>query len=124
MTEGPPPPPPDSGGLQFDRAETSRPPAELAPCAACKRPIGSDYYLVRSARICTSCRESLKKELAAGSGAGRLQKAAFLGLLAALVGGGLWALFIFTPHLMMGFIGVGLGYLVGTAVRKGSGGRG
>jgi hypothetical protein len=124
MTEGPSRPAPDSGDLQFDRAETSRPPAGLALCAACKRPLGNDYYLVRSARICAFCRESLNRELVGGSGAGRLLKAAFLGLLAALVGGGLWALFIYTTNIMIGFIAVGLGYLVGIAVRKGAGGRG
>jgi hypothetical protein len=51
-------------------------------------------------------------------------KAALLGLLAALVGGGLWAVFISTTGWMMAFVAIGLGYLVGIAVRKGSGGRG
>ncbi|HVR86073.1 MAG TPA: hypothetical protein VMU54_17255, partial [Planctomycetota bacterium] len=120
----PMPPPPGPGGLQFDRAETSRPSAEAAACAACKRPLGGEYYLAGSARICESCRIGLGKALAGGSGTGRILKAGMLGLLAALIGGGLWALFIYATTYMVGFIAVGLGYLVGIAVRKGSGGRG
>jgi hypothetical protein len=123
MTSDPNPPPPGSGGLQFDRAESSRPKGEAA-CAACKKALVDQFYVAGAAKICSVCREALQKVLTGGSASGRVLKAALLGLLAALVGGGLWALVIYATNYMIAFVAIGLGYLVGIAVRKGSGGRG
>jgi hypothetical protein len=124
MTEDPkPPPPPDPGGLQFDRAET--PNAEAADgCAACKAPIRESYYLAGVQRICAACSAAVQQGLASGSPTGRFIKALALGLVAALVSGAVWAFIIIQFDMIIGLLAIGVGLLVGLAVRKGSEGRG
>ena len=124
MTDDPKHPAPDAGGFEVDHARSSRTPAGDDLCSDCGRPLGGEYYLARSARICGACRIRLQKDLPPGSGRGRVLKAVLLGLVAALLGGGLWPLFISLTSPMVGFVGILLGYLVGIAVQKGSGGRG
>lgn len=124
MTDQPKPPPPaDPGGLQFDRAEA--PIAETGDgCTACRKPFGESYYLVGQQRICPACRDSVQQSLASGSKGGRLIKATILGLLAALTSGALWAFIIIQFDIVIGLVAIGLGLLIGAAVRKGSEGRG
>ncbi|MBV8878826.1 MAG: hypothetical protein JO332_02570 [Planctomycetaceae bacterium] len=125
MSDDPKPPAPEPSGLQFDRAESKDPqPAAQVACAACKSPLVDQYFVVRGAKLCPNCSGALNQHLESGSKGARLLKATLLGLLAALVGGGLWALFIVKTNSMWGFVAIGLGYLVGLAVRKGSEGRG
>jgi len=122
MTDDPKPPPPDAGGLQFDRAETSHPAGPA--CAICKSPLTAEYYLTGAAKVCGDCRGGYQQAMGSGSKGGRLLKAGLLGLLAALVGGGLWAVVTYATGWMIGLIAVAMGYLVGIAVRRGSEGRG
>lgn len=119
----PPPPPPDPSGLQFDKAESADAVPRIA-CGGCQAPLEDQYYTAGLAKFCPACRQAIVKHLDEGSKAGRVLKAALLGALAALIGGGLWALFIVTTNWMIGLVAIGLGYLVGIAVRKGSDGRG
>ena len=114
-----------SDELQFDRAEAQGPQrGPQVPCAACKRPLAGEYYLAGGAKICADCKTGLNQYVESGSKKARFLKATALGGLAALVGGILWAVFIVTTNSMWGFVAIGLGYLVGIAVRKGSEGRG
>jgi len=119
----PPPPPADPGGLQFDRAET--PNAEpVAACAGCKAPLRDSYYLAGVQRICPGCSTAVQQSLTSGSSTGRFFKAFALGLLAALVSGAVWAFIIIQFDMIIGLLAIGVGLLVGMAVRKGSEGRG
>lgn len=114
-----------SDDLQFDRSESKdAQPAPQIPCSACKRPLTGEYYLAGGVKICADCKAGFHQYLESGSKKARFLKAALLGGLAALVGGALWATFIVTTNSMWGFVAIGLGYLVGIAVRKGSEGRG
>jgi hypothetical protein len=126
MSDDPAAPPPEPPGLQFDRAETRSPgPAAAAPaCAACKQPLVDRYFLAGAVKVCAACKDGYEQHLASGSKSSRVLKAVLLGLLAALVGGGIWALVIVKTDSMWGIVAVGMGYLVGIAVRKGSEGRG
>lgn len=117
------PPPPDPGGLQFDRAEAPAPEAGDA-CTACKMPLQDSYFLAGGQRICPGCRDTVQRGLESGSKGGRLVKATLLGLLAAVVSGAVWAFIIIQFDTVLGLLAIGLGLLVGAAVRKGSEGRG
>jgi hypothetical protein len=119
----PTPPPADPGGLQFDRAESPTA-APVDVCTACQSPLRESYYLAGTQRICSNCRDSVQQSLASGSKSGRFFKAAALGLLAALVSGAVWAFIIIQFDLIIGLLAIGVGLLVGMAVRKGSEGRG
>ncbi len=115
--------PPDPAGLQFDRVESTQP--IVASCSACKGPLGDLYYVAGTAKICARCRDGVQGHLTQGSASGRLIKAALLGLLAALVGGSIWAFITYKSEgSIYGIVAIGLGYLIGHAVRMGSGGRG
>src|SRR5579862_2563956 len=119
------PPLPEPSGLQFDRAETrASQPGAPARCAGCKQPLVAQYYLAGPSKVCAACKSGWEQHLASGSKSARVLKATLLGLLAALVGGGLWAAIIIQTNYMLGIIAIGMGYLVGIAVRKGSEARG
>jgi hypothetical protein len=117
-------PPPDSGdaSLQFDRAEyTEPPPATL--CSFCKRAIDSTYFEANGHLLCPSCRESVEASMTGGSKSKRFFKAGVFGFGAAVAG----ALVYYGVSLTgynIGLIAVLVGWMVGTAVSKGSDGRG
>ena len=114
-----------SDELQFDRSESKVPqPGPQVPCAACHQPLADEYYLAGGVKVCADCKAGFSQLVEGGSKKARFLKATLLGGLAALVGGALWATFIVTTNTMWGFVAIGLGYLVGIAVRKGSEGRG
>jgi len=123
MTDDPPPNPPDADGLQFDRVESTQP---IVPsCTACKGPLGDLYYTAGVAKICARCRDGVQEHLEQGSSSGRFLLALLLGGLAALVGGSIWATITYKSEgTVYGIVAIGLGYLIGLAVRKGSAGRG
>jgi hypothetical protein len=123
MTDETPPQPPDPGGLQFDRVESTQP--IVAICSGCKGPLGETYYSAGPARICVRCRDGIQGHLEKGSAAARFFKAALLGVLAAAVGGSIWAYITYkSGGTVYGLVAIGLGYLIGIAVKKGSGERG
>jgi hypothetical protein len=109
--------------LQFDRAEPREPAAGLS-CAGCAKSIADVYFEIGGKTFCEPCRQAAQAALEGGSGLGRLFRACLLGGLAAAVGAllyfGVAALF----DLQLGLVSVVIGLLVGSAVRKGSDGRG
>jgi len=122
-----PAPPPSTEGMQFDRAESLQPSMPASACVACKRPVTDVYYLAGNQKVCPACREAHERQLAAGSKAGRVIKALALGVAAAGVGGAGWAFITYTTNGIYGIVAIGLGLLIGAAVRMGAerrGGRG
>ncbi|RKH41590.1 hypothetical protein [Corallococcus llansteffanensis] len=122
MTDPASPPASDAAPLQFDQADYTEPPP--APrCTACERPISSTYYEVNSHLLCPECRETVEASLTGGSKSKRFLKASVFGFGAAVAG----ALVYFLVSLSgynIGLIAVLVGWMVGTAVFKGSDGRG
>jgi len=123
----PPPPPsaPEPTGMQFDRAESQQPAVSAVACTACKGELTDVYFLLAKNKICAGCRDTFQKELDGGGKAARVIQAILLGLLAAVVGGAVWAYITYASEgTVYGIVAIGLGLLVGAAVRKGTGGRG
>lgn len=106
---------PPSGDLQFDRVEPSGSASGGQNCTICREPLRDSYYTLNGQAVCPSCRAKVESHLAGGS----FVKALGLGLGAALLGAGLYFAIELLTGYELGLVAVVVGYLVGTAVRKG-----
>ena len=114
---------PDQDNLQFDRAEpTGGQPGSI--CAACQRPITGTYFEINGNVVCPSCRDGVIAQWHQGGSAGRFAKALGLGILAMVGCSILWYAVLKLTDSQWGILAVVVGFAVGTAVRKGSNGRG
>ena len=109
--------------LQFERADFTAPAA--SQCSACQQPLLGAYYSANGQVLCARCAESLRTQLGGvGSSAGRFMQAAAFGTGAAVLGGAVYGAVMAYFGLEIGIISIGVGIVVGKAVRKGSGHRG
>jgi hypothetical protein len=109
--------------IQFERAEPNQPSAPVgATCAACGIPL-SAYYEVNGKLACERCKDATVASRAA-SHVPTLLHAAFLGVLAAAVGAGIYYGIAEVTGYEFGLMSIVLGLMVGFAVRKGSRRRG
>ena len=116
---------PGSDPLQFDVAESAASPGSASPnttCKACSKPITSTYYQVNGSVVCASCRAALDRP--AGTRLHRALRATGLGVLAATAGSLLYFAVAAITGREFGLVAIAVGFMVGSAVRKGSGGRG
>ena len=114
--------------LQFEIAEhaTPTPAVTRAPvqaCAACGRPITSEYFAINNKAICPTCRERFDSR-PKGSDVARFGLATLYGAGAALLGAILWFAIRRISGYEIGLVAIAVGFMVGKAVRKGSGNRG
>jgi len=114
---------PSGGSLQFDHAERDGA-ARGASCAACGQPIATSYYEVNGRVTCQRCRNHIMTAWNRGSSAGRFARALGLGFGAAAVGAGIYFGIAALTGYEFGLVAIVVGVLVGSAVRKGSNGRG
>lgn len=113
-----------TGGLQFDRAETPSTASAGSSCVVCKRPLSGSYFEVNGKTVCPTCRDRLNAELNKYSPGTRFLRALGLGAGAAVIGAGIYYGIAATTGYEFGLVAIVVGFLVGQAVRKGSGGRG
>jgi hypothetical protein len=107
---------------QFSTAEYSHIPSSER-CGICGNFISGEYYRVNNRMACGTC------ALQARDGQPKDSHAAFvrglaLGAGAALLGLILYATFTIVTHFYFGYIALGVGWIVGKAIMKGSGGIG
>jgi hypothetical protein len=109
--------------LQFDRAVT-RPGAPLT-CTACKAVLTSEYWSANGQVLCSTCAEGVRR-YASGSGSrsARFLRALLFGAGAALAGAAVYGAVLVYSGSQWAIISIGIGWLVGKAVRHGSDGRG
>lgn len=103
--------------LQFDKAEFKRP--EVLACRHCKRALNEPYFTANGIPFCQSCTADIRRSgdlTFAG-----FVKAAALGLGAAIVGAGVWAGIRDATGKDFGLVAIGVGLLIGSAVKMGSG---
>jgi hypothetical protein len=114
---------PAEGALQFDRAESTRGAAEWS-CAMCGNPLVHQYYDANGKSLCDGCRLRLETALSAKPGPPGFFKALAAGLGAGVLG----AVIYYAVRTISGFelslIAILVGWLVGKAVRWGTGGKG
>jgi uncharacterized protein (DUF983 family) len=92
-------------------------------CAACRQPIGGSYFQIKSAPVCTACTEKLRAQIPQDSHAAFV-RALLFGIGGAVVGLALYVTFALTTGLIIGWLSVAVGYIIGKAMHMGSRGVG
>jgi hypothetical protein len=113
-------------------SETVQAPSISGPtCAACGAEIPQGQAVVLRGKdkkappktICPNCATSLEKTFEAETENPNLLGALALGLSAAVISALVWYLLVALTHYQIGFVAVGVGFLIGVAVRFGAGGQ-
>jgi hypothetical protein len=114
-----PTPPTTGANIQFERAELLTPDASPRICAGCHAVIHDSYYTSGGRLICTNCADRILARKPPEPGAQGLLRAALYGAGAALLGTIVYFAVLAFSGYEVGLIAVGVGWLVGKAVRKG-----
>ena len=105
--------------MQFERAEPIVPDASPRICAGCHAVIRDSYYTAGGRLICINCADRILATKPPEPGTKGLLRAALYGAGAALLGTIVYFAVLALSGYEIGFIAVGVGWLVGKAVRKG-----
>ena len=92
-------------------------------CAICNNPLATEYYRVRGRAACASCAAAARSGESPSSSAA-FGKALLLGIIAAVVGLVVYAAFTIATGFYVGYVALGVGFLVAKAMKLGSGGIG
>src|SRR5437764_994533 len=107
---------------QFGTAEYGGKPGSDR-CKTCNQALGSRYFRVNGVLACESCAERIKTQ-APKDNHSALIRGLFFGLGGALIGLALYSAFGIITGLEIGYVSLAVGYIVGKAILKGSGGIG
>ena len=113
-----------AAGVSFERAEFDKPQHAPLSCDFCKKPVGHQYWQIAKRTACAGCRASVERELAASTSRASFVRAAQYGALAAAAGSVGWIIISRVTGYAIGIVAIGIGFVVGKAVRKGAGGFG
>jgi hypothetical protein len=111
-----------SGVPQFSTAEYHAKPGDTL-CKSCGREIIGSFYKVNGALACAACAQKIQDEMAKDSHAAFVRGILF-GIGGAILGLILYVAFALITGLIAGIVSLAVGYLVGKAMVKGSGGVG
>ncbi len=114
------------GELQFDKVEPAADaPVEALACASCAQKIAHTYWDVGAGRmVCDACKAQIEATLQGGSTTRRFVGALSYGGIAAAAGAMVYFGVLKLTGYEIGLISILVGWMVGTGVRKGTGGRG
>jgi hypothetical protein len=90
-------------------------------CQFCHQPVAGNYYRANGAMACAGCAEKMRGELAKDTHAAYVRAIVF-GVGAAILGMILYATFAIVTGIVIGYASLAVGWLVGKAILKGSGG--
>jgi len=107
---------------QFSTAEYAPQPT-LQRCHFCSTPLVSEYYRVRGQAACASCAAAAREGTPAGQSTA-FTRALLFGIAAAIVGLAGYAAFTIATSLYVGYVALGVGYIVAKAMKFGSNGLG
>lgn len=110
--------------LSFERAEFENQQKATLSCGYCQKPLRVQYWQIAKRPACAECRSVVEREVLASKSRARFLGALQYGVLAAIVGSLGWIVISKITGYQIGFVAIGVGYLVGKAVRKGAGGFG
>jgi hypothetical protein len=115
--------------LQFDRVvvepgASGGQPSPGVACSSCRQSIPIQYYSINGHVVCEHCRDKIEDAVKTPEGVGPFVIAALFGLGAAIAGAFIYFAIMYFGHLEIGIVAILIGYMVGYAVRKGTGGRG
>lgn len=92
-------------------------------CQFCHQPMAGNYYRINNAMACAGCAEKMRGALATDTHSAYM-RALLYGIGAALAGMILYAVFEIATGLIIGYVSLAVGWMVGTAMMKGSNGVG
>ena len=107
---------------QFGTAEYSNVPG-TERCGLCQQLIGTSYYRVNDRMACARCAERIKSGMPVDSPSS-YSKALLFGLGGAFVGFLLYSAIGMATGWVIGYMSLAVGWLVGTAMKKGANGAG
>jgi hypothetical protein len=108
---------------QFGTAEYATKP-ESSRCQFCQQPLSGSYYRVNAAVACPDCTEKMRSEIATDKHAAYVRALTY-GIGAAVVGlVGYAVIAILLQGWVISYMSIGVGWIVGTAMMKGSNGVG
>ena len=107
---------------QFSTAQYTEAP-KIDRCYLCSSPFATEYYRVRGQAACASCAAAARGGQATPDSSA-FSRALLFGIGAAVVGLIGYAAFTITTHLYVGYVALGVGYIVAKAMKAGSGGLG
>jgi len=92
-------------------------------CTTCKQPISGRYYRINGALTCETCAEISRRQIPVDSHASFVRGILF-GIGGAIVGLILYSTFGIVTGLVIGYLSLAVGYIVGKAINLGSRGLG
>jgi hypothetical protein len=92
-------------------------------CQFCHQPIAGNYYRVNDAMACGGCAQTMRGELTKDTHAAYV-RAVLFGIGAAIAGMILYATFEIVTGIIIGYVSLAVGWMVGKAMMKGSNGVG
>jgi hypothetical protein len=108
---------------QFGTAEYATKP-ESSRCQFCQQPLSGPYYRVNAAVACPGCAEKMRSEIVTDKHAAYVRALTY-GIGAAVVGlVGYAVIAILLQGWVISYMSIGVGWIVGTAMMKGSNGVG
>jgi hypothetical protein len=111
-----------NGVPQFGTAEFA-PNTPAMTCAACKRSITGPYFQINGTRACAECTKKIQAQIPQDSHAAFVRALAF-GIGGAVAGFALYVIFALATGLVVGFVSLAVGFIVGKAMSHGSRGVG
>jgi hypothetical protein len=103
--------------------------AEFAPngptmtCAACRRPVTGPYFQINGKPACSECTRKIQEQIPKDSHAAFV-RAVLFGVAGAILGFALYVIFALATGLVIGFVSLAVGFIVGKAMNLGSRGVG
>jgi hypothetical protein len=115
-------PPSDDYVPQFSTVQYIPPPG-TERCARCSTLLTTQYFVTKGAKLCPAC------AMQAGSGESAADRVVFVRALLFGIGGAIAGLILYSAviaatHITIGYLALAVGWMVGTAMMKGSHGRG
>jgi hypothetical protein len=111
--------------LQFDRAEFEAPADERPGCTVCQQPIADEYYEIHGKVMCPRCRHGVEAAFRGGSPLARVFLATAYGVAGAVAGTIVYYVWLrATNGWNLSLVSILVGFIVGKAVRTGTGNRG
>jgi predicted lipid-binding transport protein (Tim44 family) len=107
---------------QFGTAEYAGSPS-TDHCQFCHQPVPGTFYHINDAMACPACAQTAHGELARDTHSAYMRGLLF-GIGAAILGMIIYATFEIVTGIILGYISLAVGWMVGKAIMKGSGGVG
>jgi uncharacterized protein (DUF983 family) len=111
-----------NGMPQFGTAEFT-PQGAASTCNGCQRSFDGPYYQVNGARVCHECAEKVRQQVPQDSHAA-FARAVIFGIGGAIAGFALYVIFSLATGLVIGWVSLAVGFIVGKAMHLGSKGVG